>query len=213
MWFGKFFQRSRPTREFRRFYPADRFREAIERERARADRWERPLALLSLGVADSREGEATLQQVARILAGRMRLTDEAGWLDSRHLGVLMPNTPGWGAWTLADEICLEFPDSVPLPQCKVYCYPSEWFLGDGNELGDRVNAPAVEGTTEAMEPFFFQRLPRWKRAIDVSCFQSVLAGPCAALARVGRGCPAHVAGTRLVPSDPRGPGRTPLHPV
>ncbi len=167
MWFGKFFQRSRPTREFRRFYPADRFREAIERERARADRWERPLALLSLGVADSREGEATLQQVARILAGRMRLTDEAGWLDSRHLGVLMPNTPGWGAWTLADEICLEFPDSVPLPQCKVYCYPSEWFLGDGNELGDRENAPAAEGTTEAMEPFFFQRLPRWKRAIDV----------------------------------------------
>ena len=29
------------------------------------------------------------------------------------------------------------------------------------------DAPAEEGTTEAMEPLFFQRLPRWKRAIDI----------------------------------------------
>ncbi len=117
--------------------------------------------------ADARAGEKTLTEVARILARRMRLTDEAGWLDSRHVGILMPNTPGWGAWTLADEICLEFPDSVPLPQCKVYCYPSDWFLGDGQRLGDLLNTPAMEGTTEAMEPFFFQRLPRWKRVIDI----------------------------------------------
>ncbi len=167
MWFGRLFKGSRETGNFRHFYPADRFREAMERERARADRWEQPLALLSLGVTNGPQGKKTLDQVARILAGRMRLTDEAGWLDGRHVGVLMPNTPGWGAWTVADEICLEFPDSVPLPQCKVYCYPSDWFLGDGSGLSDVANAPAEEGTTGAMEPFFFQSLPRWKRAVDV----------------------------------------------
>ena len=30
-----------------------------------------------------------------------------------------------------------------------------------------LDAPAEEGTTEAMEPLFFQPLPRWKRAIDI----------------------------------------------
>ena len=168
MWFTTFLRKSRRDREFAPWYDKARFQEALERERARADRWERPLSLLSLGVADSRQGKKTLQQVARILSRRMRLTDEAGWLDHRHVGILMPNTPGWGAWTLADEICLEFPDSVPLPQCKVYCYPSDWFQSDGDRRGNpaKTNA-ALEDTTEAMEPFFFQRLPRWKRAIDI----------------------------------------------
>ena len=157
---------TRKASAFRGLYPAEQFRAAMDRERARADRWEQPLALLSLGVAHGRKGQETLQRVVRILTRRMRLTDEAGWLDSRHIGILMPNTLGWGAWTLADEICLEFPDSVSLPQCKVYCYPSDWFTGDGKRLGDRAQTPAEAGATEAMEPLFFQPLPRWKRAID-----------------------------------------------
>jgi lipopolysaccharide/colanic/teichoic acid biosynthesis glycosyltransferase len=150
-----------------RLYPADRFREAMQRERLRADRWGQPLSLLSLGVAGARHGQETLEVAGRILAQRMRLTDEAGWLDSRHVGILMPNTPGWGAWTLADEICLGFPDSAGLPQCKVYCYPSAWFMGDGGRPDDEASVPAEEGTTQALEPLFFQRLPRWKRAIDI----------------------------------------------
>jgi lipopolysaccharide/colanic/teichoic acid biosynthesis glycosyltransferase len=167
MWFGSFFQRSHERGEFRRLYRRDRFREAMDRERARSDRWERPLALLCLGAASEREGDKTLRQVARILSRRLRLTDEAGWLDRRHIGVLMPNTPGWGAWTVADEICLEFPDSVPLPQCNVYCYPSDWFLG-GDRRADDVANVADEGATQAMEPFFFHRLPAWKRAVDIA---------------------------------------------
>jgi lipopolysaccharide/colanic/teichoic acid biosynthesis glycosyltransferase len=167
MWFGKFFKRTGKEDECHRLYSADRFRAALQRERARADRWEQPLSLLSLGVASAQHGEDTLKTVARILAQRLRLTDEAGWLDSRHIGILMPNTPGWGAWTLADEICLEFPDSVALPQCKVYCYPSNWFLGEGSHSGELADEPAEQGTTEAMEPLFFQRLPRWKRAVDI----------------------------------------------
>jgi lipopolysaccharide/colanic/teichoic acid biosynthesis glycosyltransferase len=99
------------------------------------------------------------------------MTDEAGWVDSRHIGILMPHTPGWGAWTLADAICLEFPKSVPLPDCKVYCYPSNWFVSDRAQHGDVAIRPtengATEATTEAMEPLFFKPLPWWKRAIDI----------------------------------------------
>jgi hypothetical protein len=41
----------RSPSEFRGLYPAWRFREAMERERARAARWGQPLSLLSLGAA------------------------------------------------------------------------------------------------------------------------------------------------------------------
>lgn len=168
MWYSMFFKKRHEAGAYRYLYPVSRFRDAMDRERARADRWEQPLSLLSLGVASARKGDQTLKQIARILKRRLRLTDEAGWLDSRHIGILMPNTRGWGAWTLADEICAEFADAVPLPQCKVYCYPSDWFLGDGDQWEDKASdVPADEGTTKAMEPLFFQSLPVWKRVIDI----------------------------------------------
>jgi lipopolysaccharide/colanic/teichoic acid biosynthesis glycosyltransferase len=104
----------------------------------------------------------------------LRATDETGWLDSHHIGVLMPHTPGWGAWTVADEICLEFPDVVPLPECTVYCYPSDWFVSERGRLGRFENEQVEQGSTEAMEPFFFQPLPLWKRALDVLVSASLL---------------------------------------
>jgi hypothetical protein len=145
MWLNTIFKASRDLSELGRLYPEDLLFQAMERERARADRWEQPLALLSLGVVSAREGKRTLKEAVRILARRLRLTDEAGWLDRRHIGILMPNTPGWGAWTLADEICLEFPVSIPLPRFDVYCYPSDWFRGGGNRLANAAHAPALAG--------------------------------------------------------------------
>ena len=96
MQFGSLFRSGGETHDFRRLYAPERFREAMDRERARSDRWGQPLALLSLGVADRRTGRRTLLQIARILGRRLRLTDEAGWIDRRHIGILMPNTAGWG---------------------------------------------------------------------------------------------------------------------
>jgi lipopolysaccharide/colanic/teichoic acid biosynthesis glycosyltransferase len=168
MWFSKLTRKMRGAREFRSLYSADRFRAAMDRERARADRWGQPLSLLSFAAAGSADHGQTLLQIARQLRRRMRATDEAGWLDSRHIGILMPNTPGWGAWTAADEICTAFPDGEPLPECRVYCYPSDWFTG-GRGRVVRADDEALEsGATQAMEPFFFRSLPLWKRAADIA---------------------------------------------
>jgi lipopolysaccharide/colanic/teichoic acid biosynthesis glycosyltransferase len=176
---------------FYNLYDVGRFRQAIERERARADRWDQRLSMLSLGVKRSKAGEETLKLIARRLKNRLRNTDEAGWLDYRHIGVLMPNTEAIGAWTLADEVCSSLPHDIELPECRVFAYPSEWFAGDGhnaatgdgslshnglgsNGLGSNGLDPYGmdagddnDSQTEAMEPLFFQRLPVWKRALDV----------------------------------------------
>jgi hypothetical protein len=167
MWFQHWIGKKSPRREFRGLYSAEQLQQALRRERARADRFEQTLSLLSLGVSSARTGRDTLVEAAAVLRRRLRLSDEAGWLDRRHIGVLMPNTPPWGAWTLADELCLAFRPCVPLPQCRVYSYPSDWFAtGEHSSVGaDRGSED--EGRTAAMEPLFFQGLPWWKRAFDI----------------------------------------------
>ncbi len=102
MWFRRTVDRSHRARIFRSLYNADRFREAMNRERARADRWGLPLALLSFGASSTDSERQTLVQVAKRLQQRMRATDEAGWLDFDNIGILMPNTPGWahGPWRM-----------------------------------------------------------------------------------------------------------------
>ena len=204
MRFGSLFRNAGETHDFRRLTP-ERFREAMDRERARSDRWGQPLALLSLGVADLRTGRRTLRQIARILARRMRLTDEAGWIDRRHIRHPHAEHGRLGRWTLADEICLEFPEAVPLPQCRVYCYPSDWFLQpvSGKAMGpmhplrrhDRGHGAVV-----------LSRVPRWKRAVDIigaSLFLVVHALAVGAWPALG---PADVAGARPFSPDPRGLG-------
>ena len=167
MWFTSLFKKSRKLREFAGLYDVAGFRQAMLRERARADRWEQTLTLLSFGAPRTPSGLATLKQVGGLLRRRMRITDEAGWLDRRHIGVLLPNTPPWGAWTLADEICLAFPDRIPLPQCRVYCYPSDWFTSDTAAYGAAAEVSLDSDRTEALEPLFFKPLPPWKRALDL----------------------------------------------
>ncbi len=196
MWFSKLIKRQ-VTRAFRDLYPAARFRAAMDRERACADRWGLPLTLLTFGTDSGARRRQTLIRVARRLRRRIRTTDEAGWLDARHIGVLMPNTPAWGAWTLADEICRAFPAGVPIPECRVYCYPSNWFGSDRGPLdevpdalravrfarvaqnghasnvecrmanGDCHWAFGLRDSSLAMEPFFIRPLPLWKRAVDI----------------------------------------------
>ena len=46
MWFGSFFQKSHESGEFRRLYHRDRFREAMDRERARPIAGSGPWALV-----------------------------------------------------------------------------------------------------------------------------------------------------------------------
>ena len=169
MWLSRMIEKRQRSRAFRDLYSVKRFRDAMNRERCRADRWGLPLSLLSFGAATGQR--PTLLRVARKLKQRMRATDEAGWLDAQHIGVLMPNTPAWGAWTLADDICTAFPDGAELPECQVYCYPSGWFRQvtrgraleapaapaprGGTRVGSRIDRERLDEVADAMPPLHF----------------------------------------------------------
>ena len=154
----------------RRLPSPKQFRQLLERERARTDRSGDEFALLLFGAPDLETDRVTFRHLGWRLEQRLRIPDEAGWFDSRHLGVILPNTPGWGAWTVADELCLGLPDDVPQPECEVFVYPSYWpSAPDGSEHPLKEPLTSLDRTrsVRTMEWLFAKRMPLWKRVLDV----------------------------------------------
>jgi lipopolysaccharide/colanic/teichoic acid biosynthesis glycosyltransferase len=104
------------------FYSIVQFRAALERERARADRNRHEIAL-ALILARSGDGKPRPAHLVDTLRRRLRLTDEAGWFDQSHLGVLMPYTSCQGAWHMVEDLCRLLDGALSLSQCRVYIYP------------------------------------------------------------------------------------------
>ena len=149
------------------FRSADAFATALEIERHRADRDNGGFSLLTITPAKGKSAQASYSCLASILQKRLRLTDMAGWLDDRRIGVIFPNTPAEGAWRVADDVCGQFPDNLPAPECSVLLYPSDVRI-EGTDLksGDR-NDSLDEKPVEAMEVMFMSHLPPWKRFVDI----------------------------------------------
>lgn len=183
----------------------ERFRASIIRERQRVDRNQHLLSLLLFTVGKQSANGVAAQQLAHVLAKRIRSTDEVGWFDSQRIGVILPDTPAGGAYKLADDICEAVTPKASILEYTVHTYPSNWFSDDGGppaqfEIADLppkrktitpqspslpakhaqegncilATSPLSSDVTrgcralpQAIEPFFLQPLPIWKRMIDV----------------------------------------------
>lgn len=139
---------------------------SLRREQARTDRGADPFALLVLAPPRGANVAETMQCVAEAVRKRVRVTDEAGWLDHAAIGILLPSTPAQGAWTLADDICLSLPLDVELPVCRVYVYPPPRNLRANGEHAaeDREAGGSPVGTIDNL---LAVGLPWWKRGLDV----------------------------------------------
>lgn len=111
----------------------ERFRSLLEYERARSARNGHVLSLVVFTVGRSNAGVAKNGHLAHILTGRIRSIDEAGWLDSQHIGILLPYTSTTGAWGLTDDICQIIAAKASPPQCAVYTYPFNWFSDNNGQ--------------------------------------------------------------------------------
>jgi len=110
----------------------ERFRASVTRERRRVDRNQHILSLLLFTVGKQDGNGVAAQHFARVLAQRIRATDEVGWFDSKRLGVILPYTPARGAHKLADDICREATHKASSIEYTVHSYPANWF-SDGDE--------------------------------------------------------------------------------
>jgi len=129
-------------------YPPNQFRAAIEREQARAERNGHQVTLAVIPVNGHPDSRMSLPpRVMEAFAGRIRLMDEAGWLDDARIGVLMPCTSCRGAWCMIDDLCRIAEGRLSASDCKVYVYPYDW-AGDNGErpLQDAAEARAARHT-------------------------------------------------------------------
>jgi lipopolysaccharide/colanic/teichoic acid biosynthesis glycosyltransferase len=144
---------------------ADEFRFEATRERVRADRSRSPLAILVIELPADRSTRRDFLFLSRELERRLRVTDTAGLLSERCVGVLLPDTLSEGAWKVASDICDVYPVGHDRPNCEVYVYPDGGSPPTELER-DREGLPAG-GAASQFDSLFVYRTPLLKRAVDV----------------------------------------------
>ncbi|HWP39928.1 MAG TPA: sugar transferase, partial [Tepidisphaeraceae bacterium] len=169
---------------------------AIQRESARADRSGGEFALVLFRVRNRDRTSLSTMRLAKTILKRIRATDDVGWYDDDHIGVLLPDTSATGAWRFADAVCGLASRRAHRPLCSVYCYPTKWFTDDesppnaalarhesGNGNGDgryavrnlipyfldgvKVGLEQPPSAVHRLETLLIRPLPWWKRTIDI----------------------------------------------
>ena len=192
-------------RSFQSMLTPEQMNIAIHRESARVDRNGGEFALVLFRVRRKDYTALSNVRLAKMILNRVRATDDVGWYDDNHLGVLLPDTTANGAWRFADQVCGLASRRGPRPLLSVYCYPTKWFGDDEqetapvpprNEIAED-NRYAVRNlipyfldgmasgleqppnAVHRLETLLVRPLPMWKRAIDMAgtAVGMVLASP------------------------------------
>ena len=155
-------------------HSVDRINAILERERLRSDRGNSSFALLTLTLFTPYETR-DLISLARVIHRRIRVTDDAGRLAPRQIGIVLPETHADGAWKLVEDLCGLLPRGMPCPECDVYTYPTHPSNGESADAATK-GKPAQNGKAahrgkrrdaRPMHLLFVRPLPTWKRAMDV----------------------------------------------
>jgi hypothetical protein len=121
---------------------AEQFRWAIERESQRVDRLNAgELTLVLFRVSPGARRRANVRLIRTILS-RVRVTDDVGWFDREHIGLLLADTPAAGAWPLAQSICQVVARHGRQPLCSMYNYPGNGENGPAAAI-TRADVPEV----------------------------------------------------------------------
>ena len=164
----------------------EEFRFAADCERMRVDRNGSVLSLLLLRLPSAHAKPSDVAFMARLLEGRLRVTDTPGLLNDGRIAVLLPDTSTAGAWKVATDLSEVYPPGPSRPECDVLAYPPHQLSrGEQAELDTETEestelASADEATNPSTSEFFFTSpTPRWKRAIDLlgGAAGLVVAGP------------------------------------
>ena len=170
------------------------FKAILKHERAVAERNSHFIAVLALYAAKGRMGASTAQVLGRVFADRLRDTDVAGWLDSRTVGVMLPNTHVKNATLVAEQICQRMSAYGIKLDYKFYLYPHDECgksdgqrdlplpqsfdrspsAGAGHELsrfaprsGEPPKAVRKKVGAYPFADICVSPLPLWKRALDI----------------------------------------------
>jgi hypothetical protein len=144
----------------------EQMRKALARERARADRTADRFAVLAFGPGPELPPDVW-GCLVKALKGRLRFTDEVGWLEGGQLGAVLAGTDVQGALKVVNDVGRRLAADFPPVPCAIYVYPPDGTTREYVVVGGQAVRQAPGRPTEAVEPLFQQALPLWKRAVDV----------------------------------------------
>jgi lipopolysaccharide/colanic/teichoic acid biosynthesis glycosyltransferase len=152
------------------FLLSDRdFRFAADCERMRVDRNGSVLSLLLIRLPRQKSAEPDVGFLARVLEGRLRITDTPGLLEDGRIAVLLPDTSADGAWKVATDVSEIYPPGPERPECDVLVYPPHDRKRElVEEESEPVAAPDDAAELESSEFFFSKGIRAWKRVIDLT---------------------------------------------
>ncbi len=162
------------------------FQRLLDRERCRSDQNAHPFSLLLFDIEAKTPSD--LRRLCHLLASRIRLTDDVGWFNDDHIGVLLPDTPAAGAWAFMTDITRGLQRiACPVP-IRVYTYggQSHRAMMEAPASPEAAAPPAPDPAyqevrepppppasgqplpaAEDMTELFLRPLPWWKRVEDV----------------------------------------------
>ncbi len=154
----------RPNKKFSDLHSPDEVKRVLHRERVRAERSGEPFSMIVFTPREPQPNSEVVKRLIEILKKRVRLTDDIGWLDPERISVILPSTPPPGAWKVADDVVLEFPQSISPPLPTVYTFPFHW---DRHEDVEEMPALNQSHPTLPLEALFVLSPPTLKRVIDI----------------------------------------------
>ena len=139
----------------------EKFAEIIERERARSDRNGHGFSIISYEMKSDDINKPSVQKLLTILPKRMRITDEIGWFDDQHIGLLLYSSKLEDARSFARQIeSAVVSTEESAPKYSIYPYPSssDWPGSNGDKRNSSQNLILTAN----------HKLPKWKRFVDVA---------------------------------------------
>jgi lipopolysaccharide/colanic/teichoic acid biosynthesis glycosyltransferase len=134
------------------FLPREVFRKIIGRERDRANRTGEVFSMVVFVLPDNRENQGVLKLLTEILSPRVRTIDAVGWIDSQHVGILLPETKNAGACHFAEKICHEILLVQTPPKFEIVTYPSDKFNDPENVTSNTLSEKSENNRKR--EPFW-----------------------------------------------------------
>jgi hypothetical protein len=116
------------------------FSAILVRERARANRNGHEFSLVVFDPGRAQPNSAYTRWLAQVLMQRVRATDEIGWFDDCHIGLVLPYTGPESALKVADDVRQIISAVAVSPRYTVYSYPSRWLAGDDRHESQRLTA-------------------------------------------------------------------------
>ena len=109
-------------------YSENEFRALLEHERKRADRTGDKFSIALFDIPNSNEDMNNACLLPDLITDVVRSTDEVGWLDQDHIGVLLVGTPREGAHEVVKKFSRKMAPDQYLGGCRIFTYPSHYFL-------------------------------------------------------------------------------------